>query len=102
MTMVHVLRSRALKVPVRGCRLQCWAVVLVWLLGGSHTSLADPPPVHYLSEGVMPPGAIGSQQLLRGGPLPGYFQPVEIIAATGCLDRHGHRRPVRPSRNGAT
>jgi hypothetical protein len=29
------------------------------------------------------PGAVGSQQLLRGGPLPGYFQPVEIIAPAG-------------------
>ena len=35
-------------------------------------------PVHYGHAGAMPPGAIGSQQLLRGGPLPGYFQPVEI------------------------
>jgi hypothetical protein len=33
--------------------------------------------------GIMPPGAIGSQQLLRGGPLPGYFQPVEIRAPAG-------------------
>jgi hypothetical protein len=33
----------------------------------------------------MPPGAIGSQQLQRGGPLPGFFQPVEIKAPTGVL-----------------
>jgi hypothetical protein len=31
----------------------------------------------------MPPGAIGGRQLLRGGPLPGYFQPVEIRAPEG-------------------
>ena len=31
----------------------------------------------------MPPGAIGSQQLLRGGPLPGYFQPVEVRGPQG-------------------
>ncbi|MBN2474115.1 MAG: hypothetical protein JXB62_05885 [Pirellulales bacterium] len=33
----------------------------------------------------MPPGAIGSWQLQRGGPLPGYFQPVEIKAPPGAL-----------------
>jgi hypothetical protein len=33
----------------------------------------------------MPPGAIGSRQLLRGGPLPGFFQPVEIKAPAGVL-----------------
>jgi hypothetical protein len=33
----------------------------------------------------MPPGAIGSQQLERGGPLPGYFQPVEIKAPAGAM-----------------
>jgi hypothetical protein len=33
----------------------------------------------------MPPGAIGSRQLLRGGPLPGYFQPVEIMAPAGAM-----------------
>lgn len=32
----------------------------------------------------MPPGAIGGRQLLRGGPLPGYFQPVEIIPPKGA------------------
>ncbi len=37
-----------------------------------------------LHEGKLPPGAIGAQQLLRGGPLPGYFQPVEIRAPEGA------------------
>ncbi len=32
----------------------------------------------------MPPGAIGSRQLLRGGPLAGFFQPVEIKAPAGA------------------
>ena len=31
----------------------------------------------------MPPGAIGSRQLQRGGPLAGFFQPVEIKAPPG-------------------
>jgi hypothetical protein len=40
-------------------------------------------PVHYWHAGVMPPGAIGGRQLQRGGPLPGFFQPVEIKAPPG-------------------
>jgi len=46
---------------------------------------AQAPPVHYNHAGVMPPGAIGKGQLERGGPLPGYFQPVEIKAPPGAL-----------------
>ncbi len=41
------------------------------------------PPRHYLHAGAMPTGSIGAAQLLRGGPLPGYFQPVEIRAPEG-------------------
>ena len=33
----------------------------------------------------MPPGAIGRLQLQRGGPLPGYYQPVEVRAPGGAL-----------------
>lgn len=52
---------------------------LAWPLG------AQEPPVHYWHQGAMPPGAIGSLQLQRGGPLPGFFQPVEIRAPKGAL-----------------
>src|SRR5215813_14166213 len=38
------------------------------------------PPVHWLHAGVLAPGMIGAAQLQRGGPLAGYFQPVEIRA----------------------
>ncbi|MEX2141570.1 MAG: hypothetical protein WD894_20055 [Pirellulales bacterium] len=38
-----------------------------------------------LHAGKLPPGAIGAQQLLRGGPLPGYFQPAEIKAPEGAF-----------------
>ncbi|TWT77854.1 hypothetical protein Pla123a_16520 [Posidoniimonas polymericola] len=31
----------------------------------------------------MPPGAIGAQRLLRGGPLSGYVQPVRVFASEG-------------------
>jgi hypothetical protein len=36
------------------------------------------PPVHWLHAGVLAPGMIGAAQLQRGGPLAGYYQPVEI------------------------
>ncbi len=56
--------------------------VLGWL--SLATLLPAQQSVHYLHQGVMPPGAIGRQQLQRGGPLPGYFQPVEIKAPAGA------------------
>ncbi|HZN35302.1 MAG TPA: hypothetical protein VFB80_15845 [Pirellulaceae bacterium] len=42
-------------------------------------------PWHYLNKADMPPGAIGLRQLQRGGPLPGYFQPVEVTAPAATL-----------------
>jgi hypothetical protein len=54
-------------------------------LAGLATSAAAQPPVHYQHKADMPPGAIGLRQLDRGGPLPGYFQPVEITAPAGAL-----------------
>jgi hypothetical protein len=42
------------------------------------------PEVHFLQSAENPPGSIGGMQLLRGGPLPGYFQPVEIQAPPGA------------------
>ena len=82
MTMVHKLRRQARRlVRVAGSVI---VGVLVW---SSFAALlqAEAPPVHYNHGGIMPPGAIGSQQLLRGGPLPGYFQPVEIKAPSGVV-----------------
>ncbi|MEE8450375.1 MAG: hypothetical protein V3R99_00620 [Thermoguttaceae bacterium] len=48
-------------------------------------AVAQEPGVHYWHQGVMPPGAIGGRQLQRGGPLHGFFQPVQIKAPTGAL-----------------
>src|SRR5262245_54410391 len=42
-------------------------------------------PWHYLNKADSPPGVIGMRQLERGGPLPGYFQPVEVTAPAGTL-----------------
>jgi hypothetical protein len=54
---------------------------IAWLV--SAPSLAQQPPVHFIHPAGMPPGAIGNQQLQRGGPIPGFFQPVEIKAPEG-------------------
>ena len=44
---------------------------------------AQEPPRHPLHAGVLSPGAIGGQRLLRGGPLSGYTQPVELRVPEG-------------------
>jgi hypothetical protein len=61
------------------------AISTAWLLILSLRGLAQEPGVHYYHRGALPPGAIGSQQLQRGGPLPGYYQPVEIKAPSGAM-----------------
>ena len=81
MTMVSVLQRSAFgRTRVDG--ILRWAV-LVSLVSGLSAS-AQQPPVHWLHAGAMPPGAIGSQRLQRGGPLSGYFQPVRIRAPEGA------------------
>jgi hypothetical protein len=60
-------------------------MVVFWWLGAATMLHAQQPNVHYWHQGVMPPGAIGSRQLQRGGPLPGFFQPVEIKVPQGAL-----------------
>jgi hypothetical protein len=61
------------------------AVVMLVPLAAGNELAAQTSNVHYRYQGNEPPGAIGSWQLLRGGPLPGYFQPVEIRAPQGAL-----------------
>jgi hypothetical protein len=63
------------------------SVFVVVLAGSSFAAplRAAEPPVHFEHSDGLPPGAIGSAQLLRGGPLPGYFQPVEIRGPQGAM-----------------
>ncbi len=84
--MVHKLRCLISEELRNGRRVACTTVIVVLLsLAAASRLLAQDPGVHYLHRGVMPPGAIGSMQLQRGGPLPGFFQPVEIRAPSGAL-----------------
>ena len=80
MTTVLVLASSLRRMRVEGILRQA---VLIGLLSGLTASAQD-RPVHWLNAGAMPPGAIGSQRLARGGPLSGYFQPVRIRAPEGA------------------
>src|SRR5215212_1272779 len=80
MTTVLVLALSLRRMRVEGILRQA---VLVVLLSGLTASAQD-RPVHWLHAGAMPPGAIGSQRLERGGPLSGYFQPVRIRAPEGA------------------
>ena len=41
------------------------------------------PNAHYPNNALMPPGQVGSQMLLRGGPIPGYFQPTQLRCPQG-------------------
>ncbi|MEX2025744.1 MAG: hypothetical protein WEH44_00560, partial [Pirellulaceae bacterium] len=60
-------------------------IVAVAQLALAATLTAQPPPVHYQHRADHPPGFVGGQQLLRGGPREGYFQPVQIIVPEGTL-----------------
>ena len=56
-----------------------------------------PPKRHYFHHYRLPPGAIGQGQLLRGYPMRGYFQPVEVSGPAGSrvsLAEGGHFAPA--------
>jgi len=72
--------SELVRLLVAG-KLLC--VVLAGLIPGTPVLGAD-RSAHWHHAGAMPPGAIGRQRLLRGGPLSGYCQPVEIRAPQGA------------------
>ena len=57
--------------------------VLISLPCGAQTAPPASKSVHWHHAGAMPPGAIGRQRLLRGAPLSGACQPVEIRAPQG-------------------
>ncbi len=83
--MVQKLRDNGTMKLQSRKRVACnWAIAALLALIAT-TSVAQEGRVHYWHQGVMPPGAIGGRQLLRGGPLPGFFQPVEIKAPKGVL-----------------
>lgn len=81
MTTVRKTHPSAARRRMVGGMLRCAA--LACLAFASPASGQD-SPVHWHHAGAMPPGAIGRQRLVRGGPLSGYCQPVEIRAPQGA------------------
>lgn len=59
-----------------------WAVLLALTLVAP--AAGQEPVRHWRHAGAMPPGAIGRQRLMRGEPLSGYCQAVEIRAPQGA------------------
>ena len=96
--MVKTLRYPATEMPTRWGRVAgAVALVLLWAVAPGR---AQEPPVHYFNQGNMPPGLIGAVQLQRGGPVAGYFQPVEIRAPQGVqvsLAAAGAFAPAEPA-----
>src|SRR5204862_450766 len=67
-------------------RTRQFLILAAWLvLAASAFAQQGQGPWHYLNKAESPPGVIGQRQLQRGGPLPGYFQPVEVTAPVGTL-----------------
>ena len=67
---------RALRLPL--------ALVMAMTCGSDAS--AQQPAAHYqFAASQQPPGAVGGQRLQAGGPVHGYFQPVELSAPEGVL-----------------
>lgn len=64
-------------------RPQRLLAALVVLLTASSPALAQRPGWHYFHSADLPPGVVGRGQAMRGGPTPGYFQPVEVSVPEG-------------------
>ena len=48
------------------------------------SAVAQRTEPHFQQWADLPPGEVGRRQLARGGPLRGYFQPVDVIAPEGA------------------
>lgn len=72
-------RTHIITFLLHSVRLVCGGLLLS---GMSLTARAQQPP-HYEHAGNLVPGEIGWRQTQRGGPIAGYFQPVEIKMPAG-------------------
>lgn len=59
------------------------AILLVCSTFAAQVAVAQ-PAIHFQDHADSPPGWIGQKQLERGGPRPGYFQPVRVDAPKGA------------------
>lgn len=70
--------------PALATRVCALAGAILTVFGFCLPAWGQREPVHYFHSGDLPPAAVGQGQLLRGGPLRDYFQPVEILAPAGA------------------
>jgi hypothetical protein len=77
MTIGSSMTSRSL---IRSATAVAWAAALLATAANVH---AQQPSAHYLYGANLPPGAVALSQLQRGGPLAGYFQPIELYCPDG-------------------
>lgn len=64
-------------------RVGCIAVMSVLGLYTGTSNCSAQLPAHFQNWADLPPGEVGLRQIERGGPLRGYFQPVEIVTPKG-------------------
>lgn len=76
-----------------GCAAMAWSAM--WFVG---PATAQQPAAHFMFHGQTPPGAVGQIRLQRGGPVAGYYQPVEITVPKGIVvslaDQGGWTEPT--------
>ncbi len=77
----HPLSSPALPRP--GLGAWCAGLCLAAMLGLAAQQASGQQPFHFQDRADLPPGTVGLRQLERGGPRPGYFQPVLVSAPKG-------------------
>ncbi len=78
-----LFRLPAVNSRPRGRTLGRIAATAALLLALAGAGFAQGPGGHAHFQASAPTGAIGNWQLQRGGPLPGYFQPVRILGPQG-------------------
>ncbi len=84
MTMMLPLDSRPLRTTGRGLRVIVWGMLLAaTFLGLTESSQAQTGGMHYLHSGSPPLGSVGQWRIRSGGPVKGYYQPVEVQAPAG-------------------
>ncbi|MCE9605747.1 MAG: hypothetical protein K8U03_12705 [Planctomycetia bacterium] len=85
-SIVHIRRLIGLVAPA------CIVVV------AASVAQAQQPAAHYQFQTQNPPGAVAAARLQRGGPVVGYFQPVEMTGPKGVLislaDQGGWTEPT--------
>lgn len=71
-------------IAAKPARAGVWAVAAAFFAAAAG-AFGQSPPVHFWQPSPTTPGAVGAVKLLRGGPVAGYPQTVEIRGPEGTL-----------------